>query len=739
MADEYTQILTEEDQYLSETVALIDNIIETEMKKVYDRKASIISSRRDMWENTGHSSRDFTKLTEMNQHMFDINNQVSSYISTLNRMDQLKRMKGAPYFGRFDFKEEDSDETEKIYIGIANLIDENMHEIRVYDWRAPISSIFYQYELGDALYNSPAGTVRGAVSLKRQYKILNSRLKYYFDCSIKIDDEMLQEILSRNSSDKMKSIVETIQKEQDKAIRDEENELLIVQGTAGSGKTSIAMHRIAYLLYQGVGSGLTSDNILVISPNSIFSSYISSVLPELGEENVNQIIFDQLALSILGDNKKIQDRNSFLESVTAMRNPIERQACSFKGSRAFIEMLDRFVAYFERNMIDFEDIYYNGRIIQTKQELKNFFLNNKIQIPITQRLKRIENMIFDKIRPLQKSRLDKIEKVVQKSDVPDFEVKSLSRLLSFKQFKVLSSQIKRFTNSDYLELYKYLFNNKNTFRKLSDGLKLPENIDDIIERTKTNMETDFIHYEDRSALMYLKLKLEGSNFFPDIRHVLVDEAQDYYPIDYEILKLLLKYCKFTILGDINQTIEKGCDMSIYDHIMQTLCKRKSLKLILSKSYRSSVEINNFNRRMLNDSQSGEFFERHGAEPKIVFNETKQMMIESINHEIKACIKEGYETIAIICRNCFEAKSLYNMIDDNKKIKLIIEGDEKIEKGIMIIPSYMAKGLEFDTVLVYDVSSDNYYDELDKRLLYIACTRALHKLTLFYTGNKCDFI
>jgi DNA helicase-2/ATP-dependent DNA helicase PcrA len=334
-------------------------------------------------------------------------------------------------------------------------MDRNTGQVYVYDWRAPISSIFYRYELGGAMYDSPLGISRGDVSLKRQYQIRNSKLKYFFDCSVRITDEILQEVLSHTSA-KMKNIIETIQKEQDVIIRDRDHELLIVQGVAGSGKTSIALHRIAFLLYEGLNSNLQSNNVIIISPNTVFSHYISSVLPELGEENVRQSIFDDLVLDTFQGRFGEETRDMQLETLINSRAKTERdqrhQSIDFKGSRIFKQILDRLLWHYAHRHLVFEDVYYIGTILATRQQLKNRFLHNEIGVPMAKQLKRIEKTLLEKVHPLQKNRLKRLEKIVAKSEGHEFEIKSFSRLLAIKQAKAFRERIQRFTNVDYSQL-----------------------------------------------------------------------------------------------------------------------------------------------------------------------------------------------------------------------------------------------------------------------------------------------
>ncbi len=740
---DYNHKLREETEYLEKTLAYIRKQLEKEIGSLPDMKKKLIDLRKDMWENTVHFTNDFTRLTEINQYLAEVNIQTANYEYLHKKIEKYTKVMNSPYFGRFDFIYEDSIDQEKIYVGLSNVADAKTSRIFVYDWRAPISSIFYRFELGKAYYTAPEAKISGEVVLKRQYKIHNSSLKYFFDCNVNINDEILQEVLIRNSTAKMRNIVETIQKEQDLIIRDSENELLIVQGVAGSGKTSVALHRIAFLLYEGLNSKISSSDIIIISPNAIFNKYISSVLPELGEENVQQTTFGDIVSKLMKNRLKIETRHNQLEYLIASQNMAEaslkRQCIDFKSSPVFKNILDRLIRHCERNIIIFEDIYYDGKIVETKQQLKNRFLNNKIGMPMAKRLKRIEDIILEKIHPLQKNRLGKIEKIVQNSEGHDFEIKSFSRLLSIKKSRVFLERLRKFTNVDYLQLYKELFNVPGLLLKLADGLKVPADIAKIITMTREMLNRGIAAYEDGAPILYLKLKIEGANSFPAVEQVVIDEAQDYGPVQYEVFKLLFGNAKYTVLGDINQAIESKERSSIYADITNIFDKRKTVRFSLNKSYRSSYEINAFTQNILGEKSDFISFERHEAKPVVVFRETPAQLEGAIVEDAGRYLEQGYGSIAVISKTAWDARKLYENIKDSIDIKLVDSPDEEIEKGIMIIPSYMAKGLEFDVVLVHDVSSENYLTELDRKLLYIACTRAMHRLALFHTGEKSSFI
>ncbi|MDT8719265.1 AAA family ATPase [Clostridium sp. 19966] len=735
--DDFKSNYEEEDIYLGKTLNIIKNNVNKEEDAINPKLSKLLKSARDMWEEGAHSSYEFEKIPEMNQYLQELKSHERDYGSTIKKIDRYNRMLKSPYFGRFDFIERGELEAEKIYVGLYNLMDDTENDIYVYDWRAPLCSIFYRNELGKANYRSPIGVIEGEVSLKRQYKIEDSKLKYFFDSSITINDEMLQEVLSRNSSPKMKSIVETIQKEQDIAIRDTENELLIVQGAAGSGKTSIALHRIAFLLYEGLKSKLNINNIVVISPNSLFSEYISDVLPELGEENVKQLTIDNFI-----ENEKRQQQ---MESIISLQGKkeffIRLESIKFKSSEEFVIILDRFIEYWERKINPFRDIYYNGKIAIKADEIKNMFLNNKINMPAAKRLKRIENIILEKIHSMRKARLDTIEKVVTAvTEDHILEIKSFSRLLAVKEANRLMKYIKGFTEIEELNLYKGLFNDRTLFYRLAKGLELPASIEEIINYTKEKLNRHVIFHEDELSMLCMKLKLRGNDEFGEIRQVVIDEAQDYYPIHYHIFNLLFKNARYTVVGDINQTLEKPGNEEIYEYINHIFNKKKSVKLTLNKSYRSSYEISSFNQKLIGKTDDSISFDRHEAYPQVKAADNLQMLNENICMDINKFFQKGYKSIAIITKSQQEAENVKQQLQESINVVTLNDKSYKNIRGsAVVIPAYLAKGLEFDAVIIYEVSKEKYKSDFDKRLLYIGCTRALHQLVLYYVGDKSNFI
>lgn len=742
--DNYKEIYEEEINYLNDIIQLLEYKLKEESEELEDKKTDLIASRKEMWENTTHSSSDYDKLSDLNQYLSSLQAQTFTYTEQAKRISKYEKMLDNPYFARIDFKECGYDDTEKIYIGLFNLMDDQTHDIKVFDWRAPVSSLYYRNDIGFAEYDAPGGKIKGEVLLKRQYKIEKGKMEYFFDSKINIVDEMLREALSQNMTNKMKTIVETIQKQQDLIIRDLENELLIVQGVAGSGKTSVALHRIAFLLYQSLNLKLNSNNIIVISPNSLFSKYISNVLPELGERNIQEVTFENIFSNIFENKLSMKTRSEYFENIVCMENEKKqeflRDITNFKGSEIFIEIINRFIRYFEKNIIKFEDIYFNNKHLESRELLKDLLISKKLDMPTAKKLKIIEARIMEQVNAQKKERREKIEMAVNKLNNHEFEIKSFTRVLAAKETMLFLQRLRKVTDINIYNMYKMLFSDKNLFYKLAKGLNLPYNIEKIIEYTNDNIKDPYnIPYSDGISLIYMKIKAEGCDLFGSIKQVIVDEAQDYYDIHYKILNELFKSSRFTIVGDINQSIEKKVDIAIYDNIIKILNKKKYNKIVLNKSYRSSYEINKFASKFLDYDTKTEYFKRNEEKPEVMFAKNNEILEKNIVEQIKIYQKENFQSIAIICKSRKEASKVYFNLKGKIDINLIDYKGDQVMSGVMVLPVFLAKGLEFDAVIVYEVNEKNYETLYDKKLLYIACTRALHRLSLHHTLKCTKFL
>ena len=710
-----------EEKRLAQTISLAEEQLKQAKEAADKKKSEIIEAKKDVRENTEHgitslyTSDGFEALVELSQYINPVTDKIIDYEEEEHKILLLEKMIKSPYFARIDFKFDDEDEFEKIYIGRSSLRKNSYQEMYVYDWRSPIASVFYRFMTGEAFYDAPCGRVTGELNLKRQYEIKNGTLEYFFDSDVQIVDEFLRQLLSQNTTAKMKAIVETIQHEQDVVIRDMENDLLMVQGVAGSGKTSIALHRAAYLMYQGLQTKLSANNIMIISPNSIFEQYISNVLPELGEDNVISSVFEDI-LSELLNGRKIQSRNDFLENliVNSKYKEISRNSIEFKTSSFFREILDQFLIDIPRQWIEFEDVYYEGKCVVSRQILKDKILG-RTETPLGIKLEQLEDYILEQIFGTGKGRGHKEEK------------------------NLIKQEIQKFIKIDIVELYKILFSNEAYFYSLLQNSNPSQNIKNIWKYTKENLEADSLYYDDAIAIAYLYLKIYGTNKYKNIKQVVIDEAQDYYPLQYEIFNLVFSNAKFTILGDMKQTLAKKEDISFYEQIQKILNKKKSSLIMLDKSFRCTNEILNFSLKFIEKSSQIKSFNRNGDSPKVYIADNSEIFIDEIVKEIKLCQEKGFQSICLICKTEKNSTYLFNKIKHKLDIQLIKNGSASDLQGVFILPVYMSKGLEFDTVLICDADSQNYHDEDDKNLLYVACTRALHKLSLFCENEVSPLI
>ena len=710
-----------EEKRLAQTISLAEEQLKQAKEAADKKKSEIIEAKKDVRENTEHgitslyTSDGFEALVELSQYINPVTDKIIDYEEEEHKILLLEKMIKSPYFARIDFKFDDEDEFEKIYIGRSSLRKNSYQEMYVYDWRSPIASIFYRFMTGEAFYDAPCGRVTGELNLKRQYEIKNGKLEYFFDSDVQIVDEFLRQLLSQNTTAKMKAIVETIQHEQDVVIRDMENDLLMVQGVAGSGKTSIALHRAAYLMYQGLQTKLSANNIMIISPNSIFEQYISNVLPELGEDNVISSVFEDI-LSELLNGRKIQSRNDFLENliVNSKYKEISRNSIEFKTSSFFREILDQFLIDIPRQWIEFEDVYYEGKCVVSRQILKDKILG-RTETPLGIKLEQLEDYILEQIFGTGKGRGHKEEK------------------------NLIKQEIQKFIKIDIVELYKILFSNEAYFYSLLQNSNLSQGIKSIWEYTRENLEADRLYYDDAIAIAYLYLKIYGTNKYKNIKQVVIDEAQDYYPLQYEIFNFLFSNAKFTILGDMKQTLAKKEDISFYEQIQKILNKKKSSLIMLDKSFRCTNEILNFSLKFIEKSSQIKSFNRNGDSPKVYIADNSEIFIDEIVKEIKLCQEKGFQSICLICKTEKNSIYLFNKIKHKLDIQLIKNGSVSDLQGVFILPVYMSKGLEFDAVLICDADSQNYHDEDDKNLLYVACTRALHKLSLFCENEVSPLI
>ncbi|EGT4059152.1 MAG: 3'-5' exonuclease [Clostridioides difficile] len=598
--------------------------------------------------------------------------------------DKINKIKDSPYFARIDFRLKDMDDESKYYIGRFAFDYED--ELIILDWRSPIASMFYDYEIGKAGYDAPIGWVDGEITRKRQFKIKNGKLEYTLESSINIQDDILQKELSHTSDEKMKSIISTIQKEQNQIIRNDKADTLIIQGVAGSGKTSIALHRIAFLLYR-FKDKISANNVIILSPNKVFGDYISNVLPELGEEPLCELSFENIAEVQLDRVINFESEKDPLEINDAKWSERVR----FKSTLDFVKLIDDYIKQMPNKIFIPKDYTFGSFTAKSDWIQSRFEAYNRY--PVKKRLEKVAEDIHYKFESdnIMEEDLPKVKSIL----------KSLNGMLTIK---------------NTLTLYKDFFKQMN------------------ISNMFVMVEKKTLEWSDVYPFIYIHAAYEGIQEDKIIRHIVIDEMQDYTPIQYAVINLLFK-CKKTILGDFGQLVNPNHTHTLDD--MKQLYNDGEL-VMLNKSYRSTFEIINFAKK-IQDISSLEPIERHGEEPALLKCNNEQDEINKIKIEIEEFKKSDNATLGIILKIDNDAKAVYDALREEYSVHLISSESSSFTKGVSITSIKMSKGLEFDEVIVPSVNNKTYYSDYDRSLLYIACTRAMHKLKLTYTGELTQLI
>lgn len=715
-----------------------------EMKQsVERRKESVLELRRSMWEEGPRVLRAEGDLVNAAQYLAVLGREENDF-KVVKRLERsLERLADSPYFARVDFRLEDEVDPIQVYIGLSTLIDHKDNAHLVYDWRAPISSVFYDFEPGPASYEIDDITVRGFLSLKRQYRVVHGELRYMFDTDLRVSDEILQEVLSKSVDGRMNSIVTTIQREQNRIIREDANRALVVQGPAGSGKTSVALHRVAYLMYKHRKT-MGSDSMIVFSPNRIFSDYISGVLPELGEENINQTTFHECAAKLLGDSPELQDMNQQLEYILTHSEDsdpdfrIRVEGIRYKSSLRFVNLLRRYAKYLEEEAITFDDVEVNGTTVVTGRELRRLFTDRYVYLPLGKRLEKVYRRILFLLQPLEEERFKQLCKEIKADPsqlhTSEEEIEHTARVAVRNEFGPIKSKAKQSTRLNALDLYCQLLDDPELVTRLSEGDGVPEQLGEICRYTLRSIEHRKVAFEDVAPIAFLKALVVGVDELSKIRHVVLDEVQDYSPFHFEILKLLFPKAGVTALGDLNQSIHPYASAD-YESMLDILGRQRSTFVQLSRSYRSTEQITGFTRAMLEDGDSIQSISREGSKPLVVRAGSEQALTDALKSQVRELRRAGVESVAVVCRTAADAKSVYEQLRTSLRgLTLVTRRATAFEGGAVVIPSYLSKGLEFDAVLIHNASDAVYSNERELRLLYTACTRALHHLFIYYTGQ-----
>lgn len=779
------------DQVREKLKARIDEL-EPSVTGMRDQAAEI---RRRFWEevtvNTS-SDEDFEEtFYTIKQQAAVLSERERRHRLLTQQWRSLHRLLPSPYFGRVDFLEDGLNVSEQIYIGVSSFVDEDGLSFLVYDWRSPIASLYYDHSPGAASYVTPVGQITGMMELKRQYQIHNGQIRHLFDANVTIGDELLQQMLAKGADSQMKSIVSTIQKEQNAIIRNDHSRLLIVQGAAGSGKTSAALQRVAYLLYKNRDS-LKADQIVLFSPNQIFNSYVSSVLPELGEENMQQTTLQEYIEYWLGTSLSLEDLFDQIEYVlTAQSTPdyeARLQGMKYKASEAFLRALQNYAQWLGQEGMLFNGIRFRDRDLITAEQMRIQFysydpslsLANRVdllqkwllkELSLIERKERGASWVEEELHYLDNEQYAEIfselhkdrevfdiaeryavvhEKISNKrrEDEGDFdfaerEEELLSQRIVKRNFKPLRQSVKKLSFIDVQSLYVHLFDEEVAYREKKNETEIPVLWPEICRQTKEKLERFELFYEDATPYLYLKELIEGVRTNTEIRHVFVDEGQDYSTFQYEYLKKLFPRARMTVLGDFGQAIfTQSTKLQDSDSPLFRLYGEAETSLIrLVRSYRSTREIVDFTKVLLSDESEIVPFERSGPKPLLMKVEDGEMRDERILKDIEALKAEGFDSIAVITKTAAESRTAFESlrVQGSEALQLITKETATFEKGAMVIPVYLAKGVEFDAVLIYEASSQAYSRENDRKLLYTACTRAMHRLHVYTTGDWSPFV
>lgn len=676
----FNQTEKQEKEYLKQIISFLKKVIGNTDASVKDHVDTLAEYKDYIWFNKDIDPHEIRSMRESILNHFALGE------SVINKHKRLTKILAIPYFGRIDFLEKkENSKVMPIYIGIHTFYDPESRATLIHDWRAPVSSMFYDHELGEAGYRSPSGEIKGVISLKRQYRIRGGKMEFMIESALTVHDDILQKELSSNADDKMKNIVATIQREQNRIIRNEDIRTLIIQGVAGSGKTSIALHRIAYLLYTFRDS-ISSKDILIISPNKVFSDYISNVLPELGEETVPETSMEQILSGVLEHKYKYQTYFGLVNELLEKPSSSLINRIAYKASFGFISELDKFILHIENTYFKAADVKLTKYITIPAPFIEEQYLRFN-RYPIRRRFDAMADYMLDMLK-------------IQYT----FTVTTTGRNLLKKEIRLM------FAGNNDIQVYKDFFkwtNNPGMF-KMRKGHTL--------------------EYSDLAPLAYLHLALEGNGNQPfRVKHLLIDEMQDYSPIQYKVIQKLFP-CRKTVLGDAGQSVNPY-GSSTAETIQKSLTASEIMKLC--KSYRSTFEITDFAQKIHPNAEL-EPVARHGEKPQILQFGSAVEELSGIMGLISTYRKSGYKSLGIICKTEQQARKMADMLKSYANdISFLSSQSSAFVQGIVITSAHMAKGLEFDEVIIPQTDERNYRSEIDKSMLYVAVTRAVHRLTLTF--------
>lgn len=739
-----------------------EKIILEEKRKLIDEE--LIEKEDYVKQVTGK----FTELSKELKGKYNFEKESIEKAMNLAKSDIAKYEEAynSPYFGRVDFREKRSAEIESIYIGKHGISSSKNGEEVVIDWRAPVADLYYSGTGGEAYYKAPVGIIDGELSLKRKFLFNeDGNIERVFDESINelmingeegqgLVDEFLKINLEESRGKKLKEVVATIQKEQNDIIRWPRNLPIIVQGSAGSGKTTIALHRLAYLIYR-YKENMSGEDILVLAPNKLFLDYISDILPSLGAHEVKQSTFEEIAKTKAKIKGKIYNKDEKLKAIMEEEDSTRKKmivnSAKIRGSLLFKTMLDRYVTLIESRALEIKNIEAFGQVLFTRKEIMRLYLKDLKAYPINKRKDEIKrylnlklkekievvlervNIEWDvKIREIkinEEDSVDRRKKLIEAYDERD----SIKDGIKKNSKSIINEYFKAWRGINPSDIYRGFYNDEDLFEISTDG-KIPDPLAKFMKDEFNSRDKEgYVDEDDLAALLYIRVLLEGIDDSEKFKHIVVDEAQDYSPFQVYLVNELARGNSLTLVGDLAQGIYYYKGLKNWEDITEGLFGGKATFISLSQSYRSTVEIIDFAKGALKAQNLGlkdaKPVLRHGEEPKILKLEDESEIIKSVEDIIDKVIESGKNSVAIITKDSKEAERIEKLLKKKCKYKFQrINGKEKESKSDnIIIPSYLTKGLEFDCSIIYN-PNDNIYNEdsiLDQRLLYVSLTRALH--------------
>ena len=685
-----------EEGKLEETLKILNNEILNYLSKrknitdyIVDYRKKVIEEYRD----------DEDKVIEYFDHENYVKEEAFKTID--KRLKEFTILKDSPYFGKITFTEEDEG-AEEFYIGRFGLTPEDSYDPVIVDWRAPVASLFYKGTLGETTYDCPNGAVNANLLGRRQLIVKKGELKGLFDSAIDVKDDILQMVLTSNSSEKLKDIVMTIQGEQDEIIRAPKDKVVVVNGVAGSGKTTIALHRVSYLLYNFRKQ--FGDKVLILGPNDIFMDYIGQVLPTLGESGVTQMTFQNFAISEIGLEEPVKGFSEYIEEAMS-GNEEALKEYKYKSSKKFTELLDKTLEKMNEEYFKIQPVTFLGEDIVSIDEIKELFTKYYGYMPLFRRSEKIKRILTSKIK-------DKRDELVRELEA---KIKEEISKLSPDELEIEKNNLLFKRRIRIREIVRGVMNSR-------DELESWINHEDTVSLYKRITNTEALGYMDLAGILYLMVMLEGKKCKKEYKHVVIDEAQDYNTTQFKLIKELTGCKSYTIVGDSNQrlitTLEDPAMLNLEEVFGDDV---KEFSLL--KSYRSTQQIMEYASQFLNEDKVIPLV-REG-EPVIEEETTsKEDLVETIVSIIEDYQEDGLESIAVITKNKENMPEISGLLKERIKIMSFDRDDLIYNGGNVLIPAYYAKGLEFDGVIILEEG-----EETPSLVKYIMCTRALHRLSI----------